>query len=164
MNKFTYGVIALVTVIVLFFGIVIYSDQTKRNEMFEKTEEHVKEVVKTSEETAKSVLSDIAGTDKEDLVAELGDTTVIDYVGTADGEEFEGGTATDYSLELGSGSFIEGFEDQLVDHKVGDVVEVSLTFPLDYASEDLQGKDVIFVVIINDIIKDTVSDTETQTA
>ena len=79
---------------------------------------------------------------KEDQPAENGDTVVIDYVGSVDGEKFDGGSADNYSLELGSGAFIPGFEDQLVGHKSGEDVEVKVTFPEEYHAQDLAGKEV----------------------
>lgn len=88
---------------------------------------------------------------KEDQPATEGDTTVIDFVGKVDGEEFDGGKGTNYSLVLGSHTFIPGFEDQLVGHKSGDEVEVKVTFPEDYQAEDLQGKDAVFEVTIHEV-------------
>ena len=86
--------------------------------------------------------------------AELGDTLAIDYVGTMDGEEFSGGTGSS-DLTLGSGSFIDGFEDGLVGCKTGDVVDLNLTFPEDYSSESLAGQDVVFTVTVNGIYTKT---------
>lgn len=77
-----------------------------------------------------------------------GDTVVIDFVGKVDGKAFDGGTATDYSLTIGSGSFIDGFEDGLIGVEVGKTVDLSLTFPKDYGSADLAGKDVVFTVTV----------------
>ncbi|MCH3922556.1 trigger factor [Limosilactobacillus sp.] len=88
---------------------------------------------------------------KEDKPAENGDTVVIDYEGSVDGEKFDGGSADNYSLELGSGSFIPGFEDQLVGHKSGDDVDVKVTFPEDYHAKNLAGKDAIFKVKVHEI-------------
>ena len=73
----------------------------------------------------------------EDRGAENGDITTIDFEGFVDGEAFEGGKGTDYPLTLGSGSFIPGFEDQLVGAKAGDHVEVKVTFPEEYQAKDL---------------------------
>ncbi len=87
----------------------------------------------------------------KDGVAEEGDTVVIDFVGSIDGVEFEGGRGENHSLELGSGQFIPGFEDQLVGHKSGETVEVKVTFPEDYQAEDLAGKDAVFVTTIHDV-------------
>lgn len=80
-----------------------------------------------------------------------GDAVNIDYVGTIDGEEFDGGSGEDYFLEIGSGMFIEGFESGLIDHKKGDTVELALTFPDDYGDENCAGKDVLYSVTINGI-------------
>lgn len=88
-------------------------------------------------------------TDRDDV--EDGDIVNIDYVGTKDGEEFSGGSATGYDLTIGSGTFIDGFEDGLIGHKVGEVVNLNLTFPDDYQQEDLAGQDVVFKVTINKI-------------
>lgn len=83
--------------------------------------------------------------------AENGDTVVIDFVGSVDGEEFEGGKGNNHSLELGSGQFIPGFEEQLVGKKAGDEVEVKVTFPEDYQAEDLAGKDAVFATTVHEV-------------
>lgn len=90
---------------------------------------------------------------KEDKPAEKGDTVVIDYKGSVDGEEFDGGSAENYSLELGSGSFIPGFEDQLIGHNADEDVDVNVTFPEDYHAKNLAGKDALFKVKIHEIKK-----------
>lgn len=83
---------------------------------------------------------------------ESGDVVNIDYVGKIDGEEFSGGSATGQHLEIGSGSFIDGFEDGLIGKTVGETVELNLTFPEDYTNNtDLAGKAVVFTVTINSI-------------
>ena len=87
---------------------------------------------------------------KEDA-AELGDTVVIDFVGSVDGVEFDGGKGDNFSLELGSGQFIPGFEDQLVGAKAGETVEVNVTFPENYQAEDLAGKDAKFVTTVHEV-------------
>ena len=84
-----------------------------------------------------------------DAPAKNGDTVVIDFVGSVDGVEFDGGKGENYSLELGSGSFIPGFEDQLVGAKAEDVVNVNVTFPEEYQAADLAGKDALFVVTVH---------------
>ena len=86
-----------------------------------------------------------------DDAAQLGDTVNIDYVGTKDGVAFDGGSAEGTDLELGSGRFIDGFEDGLVGHKKGEEVSLDLTFPEDYFNEDLAGAEVVFDVTINDV-------------
>ena len=83
--------------------------------------------------------------------AENGDTVVIDFVGSVDGVEFDGGKGENHSLELGSGQFIPGFEDQLVGAKSGDEVEVKVTFPEDYQATDLAGKAAVFVTKVNEV-------------
>lgn len=88
---------------------------------------------------------------KEDKPAAKGDTVVIDYKGSVDGKEFDGGSAENYSLELGSGSFIPGFEDQLIGHNADDDVDVKVTFPKDYHEKTLAGKDALFKVKIHEI-------------
>ena len=88
---------------------------------------------------------------KEDEAAVNGDTVIIDFEGFVDGVAFEGGKGENYSLELGSGSFIPGFEEQLVDHKAGDNVDVTVTFPEDYQAEDLAGKEANFKVVVHEV-------------
>ncbi|ALS01403.1 trigger factor [Enterococcus silesiacus] len=88
---------------------------------------------------------------KEDEAAVDGDTVVIDFEGFKDGEAFEGGKGENYSLELGSNSFIPGFEEQLVGKKAGEDVEVKVTFPEDYQAEDLAGKEAVFQVKIHEV-------------
>ena len=88
---------------------------------------------------------------KEGKPAEKGDTVVIDYEGSIDGKKFDGGSADNYSLELGSGSFISGFEDQLIGHNIDDDVDVKVTFPEDYHAKDLAGKEAIFKVKVHEI-------------
>ena len=91
--------------------------------------------------------------DVNDRAAELGDTTVIDFEGFCDGVAFEGGKGTDYALKLGSGSFIPGFEEQIVGKSIDDEFDVNVTFPAEYHAEDLAGKDATFKVKIHAITK-----------
>ncbi len=86
-----------------------------------------------------------------DRPAQDGDTVLIDYAGFVGDEQFEGGTAERYPLKLGSGSFIPGFEDQLIGAKKDEEVEVKVTFPEEYHSEDLAGKDAIFKCKVHEI-------------
>ena len=83
--------------------------------------------------------------------AEEGDTVVIDFVGSVDGVEFDGGKGENFSLELGSGQFIPGFEAQLVGHAAGEEVNVEVTFPEDYQADDLAGKPALFVTKIHEV-------------
>ena len=89
----------------------------------------------------------LAGCEK---VAKNGDTVVIDFAGFLGTEQFAGGTAENYPLKLGSGTFVPGFEEQLVGAKVGESRDVNITFPKDYVP-NLAGKDVVFKVTIKDI-------------
>ncbi len=87
----------------------------------------------------------------EDRAAENGDITVIDFEGFLDGKPFEGGKAEGFSLTLGSGQFIPGFEDQVAGHNVEDAFDVNVTFPEDYQSAELAGKPVVFKVKLHEI-------------
>ncbi len=114
-------------------------------------------VVKADEEEITSALERLANAHKTSEPVEKarksksGDFLVIDFVGKVDGEEFAGGKAEDYSLELGSGSFIPGFEDQLTGAKAGDHVEVKVKFPDEYGAEELAGKDAVFDVDVKEL-------------
>lgn len=93
--------------------------------------------------------------------AKLTDEVIIDFVGKKDGEAFDGGSAKDYKLVLGSGTFIPGFEDGVVGHEPGDKFELKLTFPKDYAVKDLAGAKTTFEVLlkqINEITKPAIDD------
>lgn len=87
----------------------------------------------------------------EDEPAEKGDTVVIDFEGFIDGKAFEGGSAENYSLELGSNQFIPGFEDQLIGVKKGEEKEVKVTFPEDYHVKEYQNKEALFKVKVNEV-------------
>lgn len=87
----------------------------------------------------------------EDRAVAQGDTAVIDFEGFVDGVAFEGGKGENYALEIGSHSFIDNFEDQLVGRNAGDEVEVNVTFPAEYHAEDLAGKPALFKVKIHEI-------------
>ena len=87
----------------------------------------------------------------EDRAAENGDTVVIDFEGFCDGEAFEGGKAEEYNLELGSGNFIPGFEEQIVGHNTGDEFTIDVKFPEEYQAENLKGKDAQFKIKLHEI-------------
>ena len=87
----------------------------------------------------------------EDRAAKEGDTAIIDFEGFIDSVPFEGGKAEEHPLELGSGAFIEGFEEQVAGHFIGDEFEVNVTFPEEYHSEELQGKPAVFKVTLREI-------------
>ena len=99
-------------------------------------------VMRSSEEELKEV---------KDREVQIGDTVNIDFEGFKDDEPFEGGKGEDYELLIGSGAFIPGFEEKLIGAKKGDQLDLDLTFPEDYHSEDLAGKDVVFKVKVNSI-------------
>ena len=111
------------------------------------TEDDVEEEVKkTAERNSRMV-------EVTDRAAELNDTVTIDYEGSIDGVPFDGGKAEDHALVLGSHSFIDTFEDQLVGKNVGDDVEVNVTFPEDYNAKELAGKPALFKVAVKKIQK-----------
>jgi trigger factor len=83
--------------------------------------------------------------------AQKGDAMKLDFVGSVDGKEFPGGAAQNYTLEIGSGSFIPGFEDQLIGAEVGKEVDVKVTFPADYGAPELAGKDAVFKCTIKEM-------------
>lgn len=116
----------------------------------------------SDEEVEEQVEADVEATATTEEVTsgkvKDGDTVNIDYVGKKDGEAFDGGTGSDYDLVIGSGTFIDGFEDGLIGKKVGSTVDLELTFPDDYTSEDLAGQDVVFTVTINSVKVETVPD------
>lgn len=87
----------------------------------------------------------------EDRDVKDGDVLTIDFEGSIDGEKFDGGTAENHSLTIGSGAFIPGFEEQLIGKKKDDVVDVKVTFPEDYQAEDLAGKEAVFKVTIHEV-------------
>lgn len=87
----------------------------------------------------------------EDRPVQTGDVVNIDYVGKKDGVAFDGGTAQGYDLTIGSGTFIDGFEDGLIGAKIGETVDLNLTFPENYGSEELAGQAVVFTVTVNSI-------------
>ncbi|WP_442603432.1 trigger factor [Paenibacillus sp. KN14-4R] len=87
----------------------------------------------------------------EEGAAENGDITVIDFEGFVNNEAFEGGKAEKYSLELGSGSFIPGFEDQVVGMAIGETKDVNVTFPEEYQAEELKGKEAVFKVTLHEL-------------
>ena len=87
----------------------------------------------------------------EDRAAQNGDTVVIDFEGFADGVAFDGGKAEGYSLELGSGSFIPGFEEQIVGKNIGEEFDIDVTFPEEYGAENLAGKPAVFKIKLHEI-------------
>ena len=118
-------------------------------------------IPKTDDAAMENTLADIAAAQgdsaaiKDDRETKTGDVLVIDFLGQVGGEEFAGGKAEGYELTLGSGTFIPGFEEQLIGVKVGDKIEVKVKFPDSYGAAELSGKDAIFDVTVNEL-KETV--------
>ncbi len=115
-----------------------------------------KDVVSITDEDVQKELEDIQDKNGrivtvEDRPIQDGDTVIIDFEGYVDGEPFEGGTAKGYSLVIGSGTFIPGFEEQLKGVENGSETEVHVTFPEDYHSEALKGKAAVFKVVVNEV-------------
>ncbi|MDR5651595.1 trigger factor [Ruixingdingia sedimenti] len=114
-------------------------------------------VVKADEAAVTEALENLAANAKdyedraEGAAAEDGDQVVIDFKGSVDGDYFEGGSAEDYPLVLGSGSFIPGFEEQLKGAKAGDAVKVDVTFPAEYGAAHLAGKDAVFECTVKSV-------------
>lgn len=100
----------------------------------------------------------------EDRKSELGDTVIIDFEGSVDGEVFSGGTAENFELKLGSGQFIDGFEDQLVGKEPGEDVDVEVTFPGDYHAEELAGKPALFKCKVHEIKKEILPEIDDELA
>lgn len=111
----------------------------------EVTDEEVDEEINRVRETNSRMIT------VDDRAAQDGDTVLIDFDGYVDGEQFEGGKAENYSLTLGSHSFIDTFEEQLVGKNIGEETEVHVTFPDQYQAEELQGKPALFKVTIKEI-------------
>lgn len=116
-----------------------------------------KKEVEVTDEQVDAQIKDMMGRDakmvvaEEGAVIEKGDFAIIDFAGTVDGEPFSGGEGKGYPLEVGSNSFIPGFEDQLLGLSKGDSTDVEVTFPEDYFVKDLAGKEAIFKVNIQDV-------------
>ncbi|HAF26556.1 MAG TPA: trigger factor [Lachnospiraceae bacterium] len=129
-----------------------YSDKTYDVTFTVVNEDRIEESIKADIERMVDYygLAEYKPIEGKDTI-ENGDIVNIDYCGKKDGVAFDGGTAKGYHLDIGSGTFIQGFEDGLVGKKVGEVVELPLKFPDEYYSPDLAGADVIFTVSVNSI-------------
>ena len=149
----------------------VISDENGKDVVFEATVTKKPEV-KLGEYKGIAVAKDKAEVSDEDVAKELAnlqkqhaklvvapegteiakdDFAVIDFKGTVDGVAFEGGEGKSYPLQIGSGSFIPGFEDQLIGSKAGDEKDVKVTFPEDYFEKSLAGKEAVFAVKVNDV-------------
>ena len=121
-----------------------YKDLKIKKDKLEVTDEEINhEIEHLLEHYAELVI--------KDGKVENGDTVVIDYVGSVDGKEFEGGSAENYNLVIGSNTFIPGFEEQLIGASKDETRDIKVTFPSDYHAENLKGKDAIFKVTIHEI-------------
>ena len=154
------GILILLLVIVLVADAVRNSgsEDSQETENTESTSDTSSEDSGSEDSsTEDSQESDTSGTSTlstdTSLTVEDGDTVNIDYVGSIDGVEFDGGNTNGQGTDLtiGSGLYIDDFEEQLIGSHPGDTVEVNVTFPDDYSSEDLQGQDALFEVTINGI-------------
>ena len=154
------GILILLPVIVLVSDAVRNSgsEDSQETENTESTSDTSSEDSSSEDSsTEDSQESDTSGTSTlstdTSLTVEDGDTVNIDYVGSIDGVEFDGGSTNGQGTDLtiGSGLYIDDFEEQLIGSHPGDTVEVNVTFPDDYSSEDLQGQDALFEVTINGI-------------
>lgn len=103
------------------------------------------------EEVKKSLEKNATDEEVSDRACQNGDTVTIDFSGSVDGEKFPGGTAEEYNLVLGSGSFIPGFEDGVVGMKIGEDRDINVKFPEDYQADNLRGKDAVFAVKLHKI-------------
>ena len=134
---------------------ILYNDKLSK---YIKLGDYKNIPVDTKSDTFKEFYNDVISLDisnndlyvrKTEGEVASGDTVNIDYEGKKDGVAFDGGTAKGYDLTIGSGTFIDGFEEGLIRKKIGDTVELNLTFPENYQSTDLAGKAVVFTVKIN---------------
>lgn len=114
-----------------------------------------KETIKVTKKEISDAIDHMREHYKENIVkegaVEKGNIAIIDFEGFKDGVAFEGGKGENYSLEIGSNTFIPGFEDQIIGMKAGDEKDINVTFPEDYHAEDLKGKPVVFKVIVNEV-------------
>lgn len=122
-------------------------DYKKLKAKMTKTEPTAKEV----QEVVDRITDAYSEVTKADRPAKNGDIVIIDFVGKKDGKAFDGGTAKDYRLELGSGSFIPGFEEAIITHEVGDKFNIDLKFPENYHEKSLAGQPVVFEVELKEV-------------
>lgn len=150
-------VLPLIAVIALIIAIIVTSDSSNSSSGSDNTTTESDSGTEDSSDTDTSDTGDSAdaasySTDTS-LTIEDGDTVNIDYVGSIDGVEFDGGNTQGQGTDLtiGSGSYIDDFEEQLIGAHPGDNVEVTVTFPEDYGNEELNGKEAVFDVTVNGI-------------
>ncbi|HLV10414.1 MAG TPA: trigger factor, partial [Halanaerobiales bacterium] len=122
-----------------------YTDLNLEREEVEIGDEDLEEALKKLQDQH----SQLETTERDTV--EKGDFAIIDFEGFLDGEEVPGASAEEYTLEIGSGSFVPGFEEQLISRKIGEEFEIKVLFPEDYQSEELAGQEVVFKVEIKEI-------------
>ena len=163
----TVAIITIAICAVAIFALVFFLNQPEKS-LYEKVSdygkyvklgkykglEYTKETIKVTDKEVKAeidnrVAAKATTKDSKKGTVKDGDNVNISYVGKIDGKEFDGGTADNQTLTIGSGAFIDGFEDGLVEKKVGDKVTLDLKFPKDYQNKEVAGKDVTFEVTIN---------------
>ena len=143
-----YGIPTVVILVLVIWVGVIMVQERKAAASTDTEAVTATETTDTQEQTE----TDTLVTDTS-VAVEEGDTVNIDYVGTIDGVEFSGGNTQGQGADLtiGSGIYIDDFEEQLIGHYIGETVEVDVTFPENYGNDDLNGKDAVFEVTINGI-------------
>lgn len=147
--------IPIIAVIILVIAIIVTSDSSSTGEG-SSSSDNGSSTSQADDTSGDDSSSDTAYSTDTSLTVEDGDTVNIDYVGSVDGVEFEGGNTQGQGTDLviGSGSYIDDFEDQLIGAHPGDQVEVTVTFPDPYQNNtDLSGKEAVFEVTVNGIYK-----------
>ena len=147
--------IPIIAVIILVIAIIVTSDSSS-SDKGSSSSDNGSSTSQTDETSGEDSSSDTTYSTDTSLTVEDGDTVNIDYVGSVDGVEFEGGNTQGQGTDLviGSGSYIDDFEDQLIGAHPGDQVEVTVTFPDPYQNNtDLSGKEAVFEVTVNGIYK-----------
>jgi len=124
-----------------------YKSIAATKKIIEVTDEEIDQEIKKVQERNSRMVT------VEDRSAQNGDITVIDFDGSVNGTAFEGGKAENYSLTIGEGQFIPGFEEQMIDHKTGEEFDVNVKFPADYQAADLADKDAVFKIKLHEIKK-----------
>lgn len=150
--KFWAPIVAVVIVVIVLVWAVATSGTSSSSSDESTTTTSTESTMVESTETSATEESSTLNTE-EGLVAEDGDTVNIDYTGYIDGEAFDGGSTNGAGadLTLGSGSYIDGFEDAVVGHSVGETFDINVTFPDDYYNDEYAGKDATFEITLNGI-------------
>ncbi|NCO10551.1 trigger factor [Candidatus Saccharibacteria bacterium] len=134
-----------------------YKSLTAKPEVAEVSDDDVNEVIERMQQG-------FAEKKTVDRKAQEGDDVIIDFEGKKNGVAFDGGTAKDFTLKLGSGQFIPGFEEGLIGHKAGETIDVELTFPADYHAEELAGEKVVFTTTLKEVQEATLPELNDELA